>query len=367
MADSFQVLFGGRAADAAFYDQLGTLDVEEHADLPGALEMTMPVATQGSSGSEDLTAVGDARWKPYAHVAVVATPDGKTGACIFDGYVLSHKLHVDRGTTASTLRVWAQDATCLMNVKERAKSWDGHTDGSVANTIFQAYGITGANGNTQNDSATHKDDTLRLVQRATDAQFLRDRARRTGKLFRVACEDQPGQPKGYFVKPSLDGTPVVTLTLNPTDAANVDALEVEWDVARPAHTLAKALLDQKDAENGDTQDSGLTSLDQRTLAQFIDHDDYVMEARLTTAVDSAGELTERAAALLREGGWFVRCEGEADLSRLNWVLRVGTVVRVNGAGRVHSGKYFVWSVRHSIDARAHRMKFVLVRNAVGAA
>jgi hypothetical protein len=70
---------------------------------------------------------------------------------------------------------------------------------------------------------------------------------------------------------------------------------------------------------------------------------------------------------LREAGWFVRCSGQADVSRLNAVLRVGTVVQLNSAGSLNSGKYFVWSVRHTIDKQSHKMDFVLVRNAVGSA
>lgn len=109
MADAFHVLFGDDAAsaDAAFYDQLTSLEVEENADLPGAVQLTLPITTQGASGFEDLTQVGDDHFKPYARIAVVATPDGGSPSCIFDGHVLSHKIHVDRGTTAATLRVWA--------------------------------------------------------------------------------------------------------------------------------------------------------------------------------------------------------------------------------------------------------------------
>lgn len=90
-----------------------------------------------------------------------------------------------------------------------------------------------------------------------------------------------------------------------------------------------------------------------------------MSVRLTAPVDDAGELTLRAQSLLREAGWFVRCEGEADVSRLNAVLRVGQIVQIEGIGTLHSGNYYVWSVRHTISADAHRMKFVLLRNAVG--
>jgi hypothetical protein len=82
-------------------------------------------------------------------------------------------------------------------------------------------------------------------------------------------------------------------------------------------------------------------------------------------VDDGGELTQRAQAVLREASWFVRCTGRVDANRLGSILRVGTVVRLDAAGTVHSGKYFVWSVRHKINAERHLMEFVFVRNAVG--
>jgi hypothetical protein len=41
------------------------------------------------------------------------------------------------------------------------------------------------------------------------------------------------------------------------------------------------------------------------------------------------------------------------------------VVRVDGAGSLHSGKYYVWSVRHTITGDAHGMRFTLLRNAIG--
>jgi hypothetical protein len=46
-------------------------------------------------------------------------------------------------------------------------------------------------------------------------------------------------------------------------------------------------------------------------------------------------------------------------------MRVGQIVELGGAGALHSGKYLVWSVRHTITGDAHRMRLRLVRNAVG--
>src|SRR5262249_21398932 len=176
MADSFEVLFGDtpEAAPPEFYDLVTTLEVEENADLPGAIQLTMPNATEGAPGSEDLTLVGDERFKPYARIAVVATPEGRSGARIFDGHVLSHRTQLDPGTTAATLRVWGQDASCLMNLKEVVKPWDDKKDYEVANAIFDDYGLAQATANAQNDSPKHP----MLMQRATDAQFLRELAGR---------------------------------------------------------------------------------------------------------------------------------------------------------------------------------------------
>jgi hypothetical protein len=86
---------------------------------------------------------------------------------------------------------------------------------------------------------------------------------------------------------------------------------------------------------------------------------------LTTTVDDNSELQMRAASLLREGGFFVRCTGKVTLDALGLVLRVGSIVEIDGIGTVHSGKYFVWSVSHTIKQDSYEMAFVLLRNAVG--
>ncbi len=359
---TFQFLMNGTPADDQLLTVMGPLEVEENADLPGAMQMTLPV---DSDGNGDLTFVNDARFQPFVNVAVVATPAGQSGQCIFDGYVLSNKLHLQKGTTGSTLRVWGQDASWLMNLEEKTKEWVNVTDADVANSIFGDYGVTPASDNSDDDSPTHTEDGHTLMQRASDIQFLRTLARRNGKLCRVACSDTPGQRIGYFAKPDVDGDPVATLDLNDPTSWTVDSLNLDWDVTRPTEVQAwQALFTDSDPDGAsvDQTDSGLNPLAARSLSDFSGKSMTVM---LTAPVDDAQELTLRAESVLREAGWFVRCEGEADVARLKAVLRVGTVVQIIGAGALNSGKYFVWSVRHTIDKQAHKMKFVLVRNAVG--
>ncbi len=363
MASSFQFLIDGTAADDDLLNVMGPLEIEENADLPGAIQVTLPV---DSDGNGDLTFVNDARFQPFVNLAVVATPEGNSDQCIFDGYILSNKLHLQKGTTGSTLQVWGQDASWLMNLEEKAKEWVDVADADVANSIFADYGFTPASDNSIDDSPAHTEDNHTLMQRASDIQFLRTLARRNGKICRVACTDTPGQRTGYFSKPDLDGDPVVTLELNDPTSWTVDSLDIDWDVTRPSEVLARqALFNDSDQDGAgvDQTDSGLDLLESRGLSDFSGK---TMTVMLTAPVDDAQELALRAQSVLREASWFVRCEGEADVARLNAILRVGTVVQLNSVGSLHSGKYFVWSVRHTIGKESHRMKFVLVRNAVGA-
>lgn len=361
MSGRFDLIIGGAPA-ADLSATLAGLEVEENLDMPGALELTLPVK-RGTDA--DLDTVNDPRLAPLAGIAVTASAkDGQTH-CLFDGYVLSQKLHLDTGTVASTLKVWGQDASWLMDVQEKVRDWADVTDGTVANSIFGQYGFTPDPGNLNDDSPVHPEHPHSLMQRGTDAQFLAMLARRGGKLCRVFCTDTPGQRTGWFAAPRLDGDPVITLTLNDSSAATIDAIDVEWDVMRPSAIVARsAVLSDTDPDGvgGTTDDSGFVALSDRALASFAGQP---VTALLTTAVDDAGELTGRARAVLRESGWFVTCRGTADAGRVGGILRAGTIVAIAAAGAVHSGNYLVWSVRHSISAEAHKMAFRLVRNAVG--
>jgi hypothetical protein len=359
---SFSIVAGGAAATdlaASFSD----LEVEESVDMPGAFSLTLPV---NLTDQGDYDVVNDSRLAPLSNVAIVATADDGNPQCLFDGYVLAQTAHLDTGTVASTLRVWGQDATWLMNTTEQVREWADLTDGDVANSIFADYGFTPDPTNLDDDSPTHTSDGATLMQRATDAQFLRLLARRNGKLFRVFCTDTPGVRTGFFALPALDGDPVVTLTLNDATAATVDSLDITWDVLRPSSNLAKQTLftdSDPDGAGGNTSDSGLSLLEAQGLSDFAG---TTVTSLLTATVNDGEELTLRSQSVLIEAGWFVRCTGSTDVNRLGSILRAGTVAQLNAAGSLHSGKYYVWSVRHKITMEKHTMEFVMLRNAVGA-
>jgi phage protein D len=359
---SYQVLFNGTPADEAFYDIVSMLEIEENADLPDAISLQLPVAAQNG----ELSWVGDARIAPYSNIAVVITPpDGGRPQCIFDGYVLTQKVRVPTGTTGATVEVWGQDATVLMGLTETVKEWSGVSDVDVAAAIFATYGATPASENSKETAPSHTEDSHTLMQRGSDIDFLRRLARRTGRWCRVFCQEKPGVRTGYFASPDVSAQASVTITVNTADGAAAQVLEFSWDVARPTKVTARQVdlnSGDKDGVSADASDSGLSPLDSTKLASFAGKDRTVI---LTAAADSP-VLPPRAAGLLREAGWFAKCEGSTDLAVLKQVLRVGSVVSVAGCGSQLSGSYLVWRVRHSITTRSHKMAFVLTRNAVGA-
>jgi hypothetical protein len=365
MSSLFDIVIGGTPA-SDFDAHVVELEVEENADMPGAFSLTLPVNTTSSG---DYDTVSDSRLAPLSNICITAQASDGITHCLVDGYVLSQQIHLDTGTAKSTIKLWGQDASWLMNTTEQAKEWANVTDGAAANSIFGNYGFTPDPSNLDDDSPAHSDDGSTLMQRATDAQFLRMLARRAGKWFRVFCTDTPGQRTGFFAAPNLSAAPAMTLVLNDSTAANVSALDIAFDVMRPSAVNAfQALFSDSAGDDtgagGNFTDSGLPAMSDDDLVALTTNP---ITALLTTPAAEAGTITQRATAILRDAGWFVRCEGATDASRLGSILRVGSVVALNAAGAIHSGNYLVWSVRHKITAESHQMNFTLVRNAIGAA
>ena len=365
MSVTIQLTVGGAAVPGAFYDAIRQMEIEESSDQPGTLLLQLPV-NRTSAG--DLQFVGDGTFEPMTNVTLTVTPGapGSRAQCIFDGYVLSWALHLDRASTSSTIGIWAQDASWLMNADDHVAEWSGLTDGQVADAIFSSYGFTPAAGNTDNDSPSHLPEGHTLVQRATDLQFLRGLARRGGKLCRVACTESPGMRTGYFVIPAAAGQPTATISLLDPDSWTVEALDFDWDVMGPTEADASQVDLTRSSDTGTdvkTGASGLPPLDERDYPTYRGQSSKL----LLTAPTDAAELGQRTAAVLTESGFFSRCAGEADADRIGTILRVGDVVTIEGAGSIHSGNWLVWNVRHSFSLDSWKMSFTLVRNAMGPA
>ena len=334
------------------------------SDRPGTLLLRLPV---NRTPVGDLEFVGDGTFEPMTNVALTVTPSarGSRTQCIFDGYVLSWRLHLDRASISSTIDIWAQDAARLMNIDDHVAEWSGLTDGEVANAIFGSYGFTPADGNTDHDSPSHLPEGHTLVQRATDLQFLRGLARRGGKLCRVACTDTAGHPDRVLRGP-VGRRPAGHPDLpgrTPTGGPSRRSTSTGTSCARPRWTRAR-WTSPSPGRTGTDVNTSTSGLGPARPAGLPDLPRGVLEA----APDDArrrGRAYGRATAVLAESGFFARCTGEADAERIGAILRVGDVVTIEGAGNLHSGNWLVWDVRHSFSLDSWKMAFTLVRNAMG--
>src|SRR5215470_10400423 len=110
MASAFQIMLDQQPADPDLMTLLVSLEVEESLDLPAAMQIVLPIARDAGG---DLNQLAESRLAPMANVAVIAGIGDTGNQCIFDGYVLTHKLHLETGITNSTVSVWGQDSSWL--------------------------------------------------------------------------------------------------------------------------------------------------------------------------------------------------------------------------------------------------------------
>ena len=249
----YQVLLGGKPAPKEFYPDIARLEVEENADLPDAICLELTVAAQGG----ELTWVGDKRVGPYANIAVVITPDGADPQCVFDGYVLGHKVRVPAGPTGATVEVYGQDTGVLMGLTETVREWSGKTDSQVAAEVFDGTMSPRPRRTTSSPRRrTPSRVTRSCSERPTWTSFAGSPAAPDAGSGCTA-RARLGERIGYFAPPDLDAHPVVTIDLNDRTRSSTPVLEFSWDVVRPTKVAARqASLSDSDQDGigADTAD-----------------------------------------------------------------------------------------------------------------
>lgn len=304
----------------------------------------------------DLPLLQDARLAPGTPVAIFA----QTAAglpCLVKGPITAQQIHLAHGGAGSTLDVLGVDSSIAMDREDKSALWEG-TDSNAVTQILGTYGLTPEVDTT---AAAHAEAKHVLIQRETDLAFVRRLARRNGCLFWVTCDDTGLVETGHFQRPPLDAEPAAELVINLADPpANLDALDIVWDIERPTSATASQVDLAADSDiAGDVAQSPLAPLGAQGLAAIAAG---TRTLHLHAPVDDAGDLQARGEGALNEAAFFLRARGQTTAQALGAVLRSHTVVNLRGAGRRHSGRWFCASVRHTLDEVEHRMEFELVRN-----
>ncbi len=307
--------------------------------------------------AQELPLLSDGRLGPNADLAV-CVPLEMDEHVLVRGPVHGQRIRLKHGVSGSWVEVVGSDKCIEMDRETKARVWDSVTTSDVVRSIAGEYGLQ---ADVEDTKEQHIEAKHPLVQRDTDLRFVRRLARRYGFLFWITT-DARGKHTAHFRRPKLDGEPSATLKIN-QEPPTIGSLDISWDVERPTSALATQLrLEDKQDIAGDVAKSPLKALGKRDFAAIAGG---TRNLQLVAPVDDADDLTARAEGALIEAGWFVRASCETYLHALKKLIRAHSVVEVQGAGALHSGKYFVSGVRHVVDSTSHVMELELCRNAWG--
>jgi hypothetical protein len=312
-----------------------------------------------SLAAGDLPLLLESRLGPEADIAIEVA-DGDATAILVKGPVSAHRIQLKHGVGGSTVDVLGGDYSLVMNRESKAKIWPGPTDSSAVQSVLAAQpGILLA-PDVQSTSAQHTEDKHVLIQRETDLQFIRRLAQRNGYWFWFSYgAGAAGPVNAHFKAPPAADEPALELRLNVAES-NIDAVEIDWDVERPAAVALSQLdLGTREAIDVTVTASGVRGLAANLLAAIAPS---TRQSHLAVPADDSGDLNARGQGALLDSDLFVQVRASVKRSVLGKVVRAHSVVQLTGAGTRHSGKYLVWSVNHLIKDGEHVMHIGLVRN-----
>jgi hypothetical protein len=356
MPVSFTLLVAFAPAPPSIVEAVQEIEVEASTEVASMFRLRLGIAR---------TAIGD--WsvlqedllRPLVPVQVRVQSGLGPPEAVINGYLSGQQVTYGDEPGAATLEVTGMDATLLMNLQEKVMPWPNLPDGAIAASIFGQYSIA---PQVQPTSPVLVEPEGTTMQRGTDIRFLRTLARRNGFDCFVQPEPLSGVDFGYFKPPQLVGLPQAVLNVAQGPQTNVFGFNLRYDMVRPTTAVA-ATLDVP------------TKAPQPAVAAVALQVPLGLEGALTrvipppivrpadTGLARSAELQTLAQAVVDRSTWAVVAEGTVgpDVG----VLRPGGIVNVRGAGRVHSGSYYVTRVLHSIGRDRYLQRFEARRNAVG--
>lgn len=387
MADkAYQIAFDGEAVDDDFYGDVVSLTVAERSGVPTTLQLRLATRLN-EDGS--WTYFDDDRLTPFTAVSVkvgftgggglaaalgslLGGPSGDDGLVpVFDGYVTAVAANLGSQPGDTNLDLTGMDMTVLLSLEEKVTTYPNLSDSDVAQQILGGYGVQ-----VQADSTptVHQENDTTLVQRSTDAQLVRELARRNGFEFYFETDPDSGEVVAYFRKPQLDGTPQPDLAIQFGDDSNLRSFSVRVSAQRPLTVKAEQIDVKLDSANtgqaGDTELAKLGATDQNTLvggplgSLVTPRDAPAQMLLLGPPTGDATELQTIVQAVRDEAAWFITAGGEVNSDAYQAVLRPHRLVLIKGAGTQYSGKYYVTAVTHELKADgSYVQRFEARRNA----
>jgi phage protein D len=361
MADKgYSVSFDGAPADSALYGDVHLLEVEESVIAPSLFTIHIETDLDANGSWSHLD---DDNFSLFTKIGIAVgftSAEALTGGGsqaglvpVIEGYVTEASVHTGSRPGDSYLEVRGMDACALMSMEEKAVAWPNMADSDIVQQIVSDYGLT---VDTTATSTVHQDTDTLILQRSTDAAFVRQLAARNGFLFYFSQESGDSQASAYFGPPKLDGSPQADLAARFGPSSNLQSFDAHVSGLRPLSVKTTQVDPHSKQDSTAQADSAqLQALGASLL------DDLVSPKldQLVTPLDAQGgllllaqptadqtELQAVAQAVREESAWLISASGEINSDAYLNVLRPGRLVLVKGVGAQYSGTYFVTQVTH---------------------
>ena len=339
--------------DQELTQMVSSVEVHEQIDQPTTYKINFAIDICDKDIAKTLHAVTD----PHAVLGVlVAVKD--TMVCLVNGPVTKQMANLKHGGAGSSLQVEGSDHSHDLGRKDEGNQpWKDTSDSGIFSSIMTEKGFGSDVEDTGGMAHIESDHTLSQIVSNVEL------AARNAYHFWITY-DENGGGTGHFKTRNLkaDGPPkklIVNLENN-----NIDHLNITWDINKATKVHIQNInLSTKVISALDLTLENEETLGDISLFQLAKGKEITMQ--LSLAADTEMDMRKRGKAALMEAHWFIDATCQTSLHKLCDIDRVHTVVFVDGAGKRHSGKYYVTSVTHTIDAANHKMDIKLARNGWG--
>lgn len=354
----YQLLIDGAPADEELMAMVREVEVEDHCSLASMVRVRLALGVDETGTG--WSPLDDGSFTRLSRLGVVVGVGSHVRETLIDAHVIKVQAVVSEEPGGSSLEVVAMDATVLMSLEEKVRSWPDMTDSDVAEAVFAEHGLATDVEATPTVRAEREETTL---QRGTDIELLRMLARRNGYECYVEIDPDSNRATGHFHAPRLSAAAQPALTVNLGRSTNVANLRLEHDLVQPVrvsgHSLdvgrAEAEAVDVDAPQSPALGTSRESPSDRPRRVRVGH----------TGFSETGELQRFAQAIVDRRSCSIRVEGELSTVVYENVLRAKRPVDLRGLGQRLSGTYYVEKVTHHITGDGYVQRFSLSRNAQG--
>lgn len=359
-AISYSLFIDDAPASPDLLAAIQQIEVEDHADLADMVRLQISISANDSCSA--WTVIDEDIFSRLAKISIEVAIGSVLAEPLIEAYVIETNANFTNQPGQSILNVVAMDATVLMSLEEKVKSWPDMSDSDIANAIFtdQDYNFV---PDVETTTVRRQDVDQAPMQRGTDLQFLRHLARRNGYEVYVETNPLTRLTEGHFHPPRLDQTAQGVLSVNFGEATNVNSFNARFDMLGPTSAQATGL----DVATLSDQQAQADSISLRSLGSLASlNGDRPRRVLLTnTGLSDAGELQSYAQAVVDRSSLAITGQGQLNTVAYGKLLRAKRPVLVRGAGTQFNGTYYVRRVLHTMSGDSYSQNFTLHRNATG--